>query len=246
MSAEAGQGYTEDSLFDGALRCWQPRAGYRFSVDAVLLGHFSAPRPGDRILDLGAGCGIVSLILAYRWPEVRITALELQPELADLSRLNAEINGFSDRFSVITGDFGLIREQVAAGSFDWVFCNPPYRNPADGRVSTDAVQALARHELQADLPAVARAAAFALRNRGRAVFIYPASRLPGLIFTMKNHGLEPKRLQSIHSYPGGEGKLVLLEAVKGGGVEMKLLPPFSIYQEAGGVYTPAMATRYRK
>jgi len=237
---------TLDFLFDGRLQCLQHRRGYRFSIDAVLLANFIKPKAGDAIMDLGSGCGVVSLILAYRWPAVSVTALEIQPELADLIQRNLELNSWQgniaqEQLRVVRGDLRQIEEHVKAGAFQWVVCNPPYRKPAAGHLNAGPEQAAARHELNADLDAVVRAAAYALKTKGRLALVYPASRGAGLIHTLKNHGLEPKRLQTVYSYPGGNGKLLLIEAIKGGGEELRIMPPFYIYHESNGGYTPEMA-----
>lgn len=235
---------TQDSLFSGRLQCFQYRQGYRFSIDAVLLSHFITPRPDDRILDLCAGCGVVSLILTYRWPETNLTALEIQPQLAELIRRNIKTNHFEERVEVIEGDCQQINDLVEVGSFEWVVCNPPYRKADTGRQNPAEEQAVARHEIKVDLAGVIKAVSFALKTRGRVAFVYPALRIAALVTALKNNGLEPKRLQIVHSYPGGEGRLVLLEAIKGGGEELVILPPFYIYKEPNGDYSDEMEKYY--
>jgi tRNA1(Val) A37 N6-methylase TrmN6 len=242
MTAE--RDYTEDTLFDGRIRCLQHQTGYRFSLDAVLLSNFIQPKPGDRILDLGCGCGIVSLILAYRWPSISITGLEIQPGLAHLADKNVALNNWQDRIEIIHGDLKEIGKLIEPGSFDWVVSNPPYRRPGSGRVNPEAEQALARHEQVADLASVTKAAVWSVRKRGRVVFIYPASRGAAVISEMKEQGLEPKIMLSIFSYPGSVASLVILEAVKEGGEELMILPPFYVYEERDGKYSPEMAGYY--
>lgn len=236
--------YTEDALFDGRIRCLQHRRGYRFSVDAVMLGNFIQPRPGDRILDLGCGCSIIPLILAYRWPKLSITGLEIQPNLALLAQKNVELNGWQERIKIVPGNLKEIGKYVESGSFDWVVSNPPYRKLGSGRVSRGDEQAFARHEQLADLANVVKAAGWAVKKRGRVAFIYPASRGAAVISELKNAGLEPKRMLSIFSYPGTTANLVIIEAVKHGGEEMIILPPFYIYEKKDGEYSREMAEYY--
>ncbi|MEW6220362.1 MAG: methyltransferase [Thermodesulfobacteriota bacterium] len=238
------EGISADRLFGGQLICRQPRRGYRFSVDAVLLAHFCQPRRRDRILDLGAGCGVVSLILARRWPEVQLLALELQPELADLAAANAAANGFALRLAVRCGDLAAIRQLVPAGAFDLVVTNPPYRRLGSGRRNPVPGQETARHETEASLAAVLTAGRHALRTRGRLALIYPAERLAGLLAGLVAQRLAPKRLRTVHSHPGGEGRLVLVEAVKEGGEGLRVLPPLVIRDRPGGAYSPEVAACY--
>jgi tRNA1Val (adenine37-N6)-methyltransferase len=243
------QKYSEDSLFDGRLICRQHRSGYRFSLDAILLAHFVNLGPDARVLDLGGGCGVISLILAYRFQHIRISVLELQTGLADLIMENivkndTQGNSYRKRIEVINGDLRRIDRFVRAGSFDWVVCNPPYRKSGSGRINPASEQAVARHELQADLKAVAAACSFAVRTRGRVAVVYPSSRGVSLLHEMRSHGLEPKRLQVIYSYPGSEAKLLLMEAVKGGGEELTIAAPFYVYREKDGSYSPEMEAYY--
>jgi tRNA1Val (adenine37-N6)-methyltransferase len=244
------QEYSRDSLFDGRLVCVQHRQGYRFSLDAVLLANFVKIRKGMRVLDLGGGCGIISLILAFRNPQVRITVLELQTGLVELIheniRLNQEkIGNFKDRIEVITGDFRHINEYLPAGTFDWVLCNPPYRRIGSGRVNQGDEAAVARHEIKADLPTALAACAYSIRTRGRCAIVYPAGRSVSLLHELRGNDLEPKRLRMIYSYPGSDARLLLTEAVKGGREGVIVESPLHIYNERNGAYSSEMAGYYK-
>ena len=237
---------SEDSLFDGRIICRQHREGYRFSVDAVLLAHFCQPAGQGRVLDLGCGCGVISLILCHRHPELRLTGLELQPALAALARSNVEANQLGSRFEVRQGDLRRISGHVQPESFDLVVSNPPYHRVGGGRINREDECALARHELTADPDSVLMAAAFAVRNRSAVCCIYPAERLATVLAVMTRNKLIPKRLQPVHSYPEDDrARLVLIEAVKNGGEGLRLLPPLYIYQRRKGPYSPEVAAMYQ-
>jgi tRNA1(Val) A37 N6-methylase TrmN6 len=237
--------YTEDTLFDGHIKCLQHRDGYRFSVDAVLLGNFVKPKKRARVLDLGCGNGIISLIMAYRYNDISITGLELQPDLARLSRKNTELNNLSERIRIIRGDLKEIKSYIPSGTFDMVVSNPPYRKIGTGRINPGTEQAKARHEQTADITDFVSAAAWAVKRRGRVIIIYPASRGIAVITEMLKYELEPKKILAIYSYPGSAATLLIVEAVKQGGEEMKLLPPFYIYGKKGGAYSPEMTEFYK-
>ena len=226
---------SEDTLFSGRLICRQPEHGYRFSVDAVLAAHFARPAAADRVLDLGGGCGVISLILAHRNPEITVCGLEVQADLAALAADNARQNGFADRVRVIRGDVRAIGELLASESFDLVVANPPYRSLGSGRLSDHDQAARARHELHGDLVDFVRAAAFAVRNRGRAVFVYPALRTATLLAVLQSHRLTPRRLQPVVAWPGAAcARLALVEAVKNGGEGFEILGPLPIDAARGG------------
>ena len=106
--------------------------GYRFSIDAVLLAYFADPRPGDKVLDLGTGCGIIPLILAYRQPNIAIYGVEVQTKLAELAVSNVRENQLEGRITVFCTDMKLLRPAMTAGPVDLVVCNPPFRRRGSG------------------------------------------------------------------------------------------------------------------
>ncbi len=234
-----------DTLFDGRLKCFQHKNCYRFSVDSVLLAHFAVPHRSETVLDLGCGCGVVALILAFRKQNISLACLEVQPSLAELCRMNVRENGFSERVEVIEGDMRCAGELFSGRIFDRVVCNPPYRRRDGSRLNRDPEQAAARHELTADLDAVLAACSRVLATGGRLDLVYPASRGAHLFARLSATDFEPKRLQVVHSYPGSPGKLLLLEAIRKGGEDLEILPPFFIFDSPGGAYTAEMEELYR-
>lgn len=243
-TGQSDKDFTQEFLFPGKLTCIQHLKGYRYSVDAVLLAHFISPAKDGRVFDLCAGCGVISLILSYRWPKVLLTAFEIQPALVSLIKRNVEVNKLQDQIGVIEGDCRKIDGLVEPESFDYLVCNPPYGKTGAGRCNPDTEAAIARHEILATLEEVVKAACFVLKSKGRAAFIYPASRSDDLLAALKSNKLAPARLQFIHDHPGVSAKLVLVEAVKEDEQEFVILPPFYIKQQLGGAYTPAMAACY--
>ena len=111
-------------------------------------------------------------------------------------------------------------------------------------MNVQSEQQVARHENMANVASVANAAVWALKNKGRAAFIYPAVRGATVLYELKKQGLEPKKMQTVFSYPGSPAKLLLIEAVKGGGEELTILPPFYVYRAQEGEFSPEMADCY--
>lgn len=170
--------FSEGPILRGLVRVVQPRRGYRFSLDALLLADFAGRVSASHILDLGCGSGVVALVLAARRPEVRAVGLEIQPDLCEAARRGVAINGLADRLTVIEGDIREAESLLGAGCFDLVVCNPPFFAPAGGRPSPEGGRAMARHALSCDLPDVFRAARHALRPGGRLAIIYPTPGVP--------------------------------------------------------------------
>ena len=238
---------SHDRLFGGRLGFRQPKAGYRFSVDAVLLAHFVRPRPGRRVLDLGCGCGVVGQILAWRAPDCAVLGIEKQPLLAELAGENAAANGLADRVSVVEGDIRRVRELIPPESFDLALCNPPYYREGTGRLKRNADAARARHDLDAGLEDFIRAAAFSLKSRGRAAFIFPADGQAALQARLRAARLMPKRLRFVYGHPEADrAALVLVEAMKNGGESCVVPPPLYVHDRRDGAYTEEMRALYQE
>ena len=209
---------TSNALFGGRLLVCQEQKGYRFSLDAVLLAGLTRIGKEDRVIELGTGCGVIPLVLAYRAStERKIAGVEIQPELAELARKNVNENNFGGRIEIYQMDFREISSGFEAGSFDLALSNPPYRKPGTGRMNPDRQKAVARHEITATVTDVFEAARYLLRVGGRVALVYPSTRLANLLRSSLDHGFSPKRLTVVYPYPRGSGRLVHLECRKGGG-----------------------------
>jgi hypothetical protein len=99
---------TTDTILGGALTIAQPANGYRFSMDSILLARFADVRPRDRALELGAGCGVISILIAAARHPKEIVALERQPHLAELVARNAALNHCAN-LAVTTADYAAVR-----------------------------------------------------------------------------------------------------------------------------------------
>lgn len=214
---------TRDAFLGGRVAIWQPRQGFRASVDPVLLAAACPARPGDRVLDLGTGVGTAALCLAARVPDLALAGLELQPAYADLARRNAAEAGLA--MEVVTGDLAAMPAPLRR-DFDQVIANPPYA-PRGGTPSPDPARALA---LQGDLPLDAwiDAAARRLRPGGTATLILAAEALAEALAAL------PPRLGSTVLLPiaprdGRPARLVILRAKKGGRAPLRLLSPLILH-----------------
>jgi tRNA1Val (adenine37-N6)-methyltransferase len=232
----ATEGETLDSILGGRLKLVQPRKGYRFSVEAVLLGRFVRPGRGNRVLELGAGCGVISIIIAALFKPREIVALEIQPGLAELIARNAALNNLG----AVVARCGDLREReiegLAPSAFDLVIANPPYRAPGSGHESPDRSRRLARAESAGALSDFVSAAARYARHGGKAAFVFSTARSAELIALMRAHSLEPKRIRFVHPRITMPAASILIEARKGGGVEATIEPPLVLYSQRG-VYT---------
>ena len=210
------------------LKVIQKIDGPHFSLDAILLARFAIVRKGDAVVDLGAGGGIISLILAATTEADRIVGIEIQKELADIARRNVILNHLQDKIDILAEDLRTVKERHPAGEFDLLVSNPPYRLAGSGRINPNPLKAIARHEIECNLEDILRTSFHLLKDRGRAAFVYRPDRLVDLMAGCRQHRLEPKRMQVVYPGPNREANLVLLEAVKNGQQELKVLKPLIV------------------
>lgn len=234
-----------DDLGISGLKVIQSLTGLRYSLDALLLAQWAAPQSTDRILDLGCGNGAIAFLLAHRHPHVRIVGLEVQPALADRAWRGTRFNGLQSRIKIMEGDLRQIRGLLPAASFDMVLSNPPYRELGRGRLSPDPEIRQAKHELTTTLQEAIAAIRYLLAPKGRACLIYHASRLADLLSSLRADQLEPKMLRLVHSYPGAEAELCLIEARRDGRPGLQIFAPLFIYQARGGPLSSDMEALYR-
>jgi tRNA1(Val) A37 N6-methylase TrmN6 len=202
-----GDDETLDTFFHGRIRILQKKAGYRFSVDAPLLADFIQTRHDDEILELGTGCGIISLLLSTK-PFRRVTALEIQDSLFDLARRNVRLNQLEDRITVLNQDLRTFEPPL---KYDVVFSNPPYHALDRGHLSRVPEKTVAKHELKSDISDIMRKTAECLQADGRAYFIYPERRREDFVKAIHEAGLQLQRLRSIQPREGEKPNLFLSE-----------------------------------
>lgn len=233
---------TFDSIRDISL--YQSKIGYRFSVDSLLLYDFVNLREVKNIADLGAGSGIIGILLAKKYPGAKVRLFEIQDSLVRLAEKNVVLNRLENRVRVSRYD---LRTLHAGGSmnrtYDLIVSNPPFRKRQSGRINTEEEKAIARHEITLSLNELLHASTALLRAKGRLCLIYHPNRLAELLDLLREKDIEPKRIKFVHSNTCSEAKMVLLEAAKEGRTGLKVEPPLYIYKEDGS-YTKEMKKIY--
>jgi tRNA1Val (adenine37-N6)-methyltransferase len=219
---------TLDAFYHGRVRVLQRKKGYRFSVDAPLLADFVRTRPDDEALDLGTGSGIISLLLSVK-PLKSITALEVQPGLADLARRNVELNGLGGRIEVVEAD---LRSYEPGRRFTLIFSNPPYIRKATGFLSGSAEKSAAKHELHGAIGEIMRKTAEWLAPEGRACFVYPEKRRTDFSRAADARGFRILRFRQVRPRASEPANLFLVE-LGFAAVEPELMLPLVLFGPDG-------------
>jgi tRNA1(Val) A37 N6-methylase TrmN6 len=217
-----------------------------FGTDAVLLANFAHPKINGEVLDIGSGNGIIPVLLSAKCAVKSITAVEIQPQSAALAQENVAINNLDALISVVQGDINDL-SLFKGKCFDYITCNPPYKPLGRGIESSSSPVAIARHEICLTLEQVIKRSFSLLKDKGKLAMVHKPERLAKIISCMKENSIEPKRLQLIYSKEGEEKSpcLILIEGMKGGGEELKILPPLYIYNK-NGEYTANISKLYEK
>ncbi len=207
---------------------------FRLSTDSVVLADFAEFRPFDAVCDLGCGCGGLTFLLAAKYPNLRLTGVELQASAAEIAKQNAIDNALTERVQILHGDLREHRTLFAPCSFDGVIANPPYYPPKSGAISKTDALADARSERTCTLEDLCRAAAWLLKTGGRFYLVHKPERLTDLMVCLREAGLEPKRLRFVRHCPSSIPSFVLLACRRGGKPGLTLENDLVLFDEDGG------------
>ena len=228
---------TDDAVLGGRLRIVQKKRGHRVGHDAILLAAATAARPGDRVVEFGAGVGAAGLALAVRCPEVDVTLVELDPELSAIATENVTRNGLGSRMRVVTLNVTAPAEEFSAhgitpGSADRVLMNPPFNDPARQNVSPDQDRRAAHMAGEGLLAQWISAAERVLHSAGGLTLIWRADGLADVL-TALGGGFGEITVLPVHGRAGAPAIRVLVNASKGSRAPLKLLAGLNLNDVAG-------------
>ncbi|MCI8531989.1 MAG: tRNA1(Val) (adenine(37)-N6)-methyltransferase [Lachnospiraceae bacterium] len=233
MDIQLKDGERLDELDRNGYRIIQDPKRFCFGMDAVLLAGFAKVKPGEKVLDLGTGTGILPILLEARTKGVSFTGLEIQPESADMAARSVRLNHLENKVHIVNGDIREADRLFGAGSYHVVTSNPPYMTDLHGIKNPNEAKAIARHEILCTLEDVVSQAAKLLAPCGRFYLVHRPFRLAEILTCLCSHGLEPKRMRLVHSYEDREPNMVLIEALKGGRSGMTVEKPLIIFEKPG-------------
>lgn len=216
-----------------------------FGMDAVLLSGFATVKPGELVLDMGTGTGIIPILLEAKTEGKHFTGLEIQSESADMARRSVMLNNLKEKIDIVNGDIKEASKIFGKNVMNVVTVNPPYMNDLHGIKNPDMPKAIARHEVLCTLEDVVREAAAVLKQNGRFYMVHRPHRLVEIITMMTKYKLEPKRMRLVHPYKDKDANMVLIEGLKGGKSMIKVESPIVVY-ESENVYTEQLLKLYNE
>lgn len=214
----------------------QDNQNFCYGIDAVLLSGFAKVKPGEDVLDLCTGTGIVPVLLKAKTEGRHFTGLEIQEQSADMAVRSVAYNKLEESISIVQGDVKNADQLFGKGVFDVVTCNPPYMTADHGLTNAHQPKAIARHEVLCMLEDVVSQASAVLKTKGRFYMVHRPFRLAEIMRVMMQYRLEPKRMQLVHPFVDKEPNMVLIEGLKGGNPRITVEKPLIVYEKPG-VYT---------
>ena len=225
-----------DDLQLNGLELIQDPNKFCFGVDAVFLSDFVRVKPGETVLDMGTGNGIIPVLLSAKTQGKKFTGLEIQPDTAEMARRSVRLNHLEERIEIVTGDIKEAAEIFKPAFFDVITTNPPYMPAEHGLRNSDSARAIARHEVMCSLDDILRESMRLLQDKGRFYMIHRPFRLTEIMIKMNQYKIEPKRIQFIYPYIDKEPAMVLIEGVRGARSRVTVEPPIIIYDRPAEGY----------
>jgi tRNA1(Val) A37 N6-methylase TrmN6 len=228
---------TDDAVLGGRLRLKQKKRGHRVGHDAILLAAATGGRPGDRMIEFGAGVGAAGLALAVRCPDVEVTLLEIDPELSGIAAENITRNGLDRRVRAVALDVTAPADEFAAndigpGSADGVLMNPPFNDATRQNVSPDPIRRVAHAAGDGLLAAWIGSAERVLHTAGTLTLIWRADGLAEVLAALEGR-FGGVAVLPVHGRAGQPAIRVLVRAQKGSRAPFALLPGLMLNDETG-------------
>lgn len=229
MESDIRPGERLDDLQLNGLELIQDPEKFCFGIDAVLLSDFVKVRPGENVLDLGTGNGIIPLLLSAKTQAAHITGLEIQEDIVEMARRSVSHNGLNDRIDIVEGDIKEAADIFKPAFFDVITTNPPYMLAEHGLRNPDDSRAIARHEVLCSLDDILRESMKLMQDKSRFYMIHRPFRLTEIMIKMNYYKIEPKRIRFVHPYIDKEPTMVLIEGVRGARPRVTVEPPVVLH-----------------
>ncbi|MBQ8909298.1 MAG: methyltransferase [Clostridia bacterium] len=225
------------------LKIIQDKNLYTFTSDSVVLANFIKTKQNDFCVEIGSGCGVISILLSAKSKFKNCIAFELQRAMYELTEKNINLNQLQNKITPVNDDVDNFNKYFDAGSADVVFSNPPYMKD-DVSHNDNVVKDVARHDSTLKIDKLCSTASKMLRFGGKFYLVYTAERSAELICQLVKNNLQPKRMFFTEN---GRGRVVLvvIEAVKGGKSGVQVLPQLTT-NEKDGKYLEILQTKYVK
>lgn len=246
MEMELKENERIDDLEFKKLKIIQNTKGFCFGIDAVLLSDFAKNiKKNAKVLDLGTGTGIISILLCGRTNLEKIVGVEVQKEVANMAKRSSKLNNLENKFEIINENIINLDNIYERNSFDVIVTNPPYKKENTGIVNEEEKKLISRHEVLAKLEDYIKISNKLLKDKGEFYMVHRPERLVDIIAYMRQYKIEPKEIRFVCSHEKEPPKLVLIKGVKNAKPFLKFKEDLYIYNDDGS-YTDEIYEIYNK
>ena len=235
-----------DDLQINNLKLIQNKNGFCFGIDSVLLSDFAKRiKNNSKIIDLGTGTGIISILLTAKINPKKIIGVEIQKEIAEMAQRSVLLNSLEDKIMILNEDIKKLDKVLEKEGFDAIVTNPPYMKANTGLTNENMVKMISRHEVECNIEDIAKISYKLLRNQGEIYMVHRPDRLVDVMEIFRRYKLEIKELRMVYSKADTQANLVLIKAVKNAKSFLKIDKPLYVYNQ-DGKYTDEILEIYNK
>jgi len=240
----------EDEVLDDLeykdLKIIQKKDGFKFGMDAILLTNFSKNiKKNAKVLELGTGTGVISILLSEKTDLNKIIGIEIQEQISEMANRSVKLNKLENKVEIINENIKNIENVLEKSTFDVVVTNPPYKKKNTGIVNNNDIKLISKHEITANLEDFIKVGSAMLKSNGEFYMVHRPDRIADIMSLFRKYKLEPKVLQFVYPKLGEKANLLLIKAVKNGGEFLNVEKPLYIYNQ-NGTYTKELLDIYGK
>ncbi len=226
-------------MFWSSMFLYQPTSGYRYNSDSIFLYDFAASfEPKNRLLDVGCGVGILSLLLSRDF-SLRSTIIDKQEKMLNYARHNFDLNGLE-----VEGHLGDFLSFESDEKYETILSNPPFYD-SEVTQSEEEHLNIARYAHHLPFAAFAQKVKKLLKPRGRFIFCYDAKQIDRVLSDLKLNNINPEVIRFVHSKIDRESKLVMIAARMNSRSMTKVMPPLVVF-DAQSHYLPEAQRAFEK
>ena len=254
----------DDLEFKG-LKIIQNKEGFCFGIDSILLSDYAKKlKNGAKVIDIGTGTGIISILLCGKTElkkiigvEIQsevtemasklshITGIEIQEEVAEMAKRSIELNNLQGKFDIKNINIKDVFEEIEPNTIDAIVTNPPYMKLNTGAKNIEKKKLISRHEVECDLEDIIKISYKLLKSKGEFYMVHRAERIVDIMYLLRKYKVEPKTIRFVHPKKCKEPNLILIKCVKDGGNGLKIDEPLIVYDEKEN-YTDEIYKIYNK
>ena len=218
---------------------YQPESGYCYNSDSLFLYDFiNSFSPKGKVLDVGAGCGVVGLLVARDNPKVELYGVELQESFQEYITHNARVNKI--KYTLYKQDFLSLDLDI---KYDYIVSNPPFYH--DGaKKSQNEMLYYARYNIHLPLDAFFKKVSQLLKPKAHFIFCYDASQLFDICVALQNVKLRIVDIRFVHPKKEKDATLVMIHARNGSRSMVKTHKPLIVFD--GNEFTQEVTQIYKK